>query len=84
MQMAFGLGTPLHKAAESGRLNVVKHLVRRGADPLIPDARRQTALELAESNGHSELVEYLRPLSVPPSVPRQYFTDRLEFHVRNP
>ncbi len=84
MQMAFGLGTPLHKAAECGRLDVVKHLVKRSADPLIPNARRQIALELAESNGHSEVVEYLLPLSVSPSVQRHYFTDRLGFHVRNP
>jgi len=84
MQIAFGLGTPLHKAAESGRLEVVKHLVKRSADPLIPDAGRQIALELAESNGHSEVAEYLRPLSIPPAAPRQYFTDPLGFHVRNP
>ena len=43
MQIAFGLGTPLHKAAESGRLEVVKHLVKRSADPLIPDARTNCA-----------------------------------------
>ena len=81
MRMAFGLGTPLHKAAEIGRLDVVKHLIERGADPLIIDARRQTALELAESNRHNDVIEYLRQLTPPLSVPRPYFTDSLGFHV---
>lgn len=82
MRMPFGLGTPLHKAAEIGRLDVVKHLIERGADPLIPDARRQNALELAESKRHDDVIEYLRPLSPPISVPRQYFTDSLGFHLQ--
>ena len=45
MRMPFGLGTPLHEAAKSGRLDIVKHLVEKGAGPLIPDARRKIALE---------------------------------------
>lgn len=82
MRMAFGLGTPLHKAAELGRLDIVKHLIEKGADPLIPDARRQTALELAESNGYDQVVEYLRAFSSPPSaLPRHDFTDAPGFHI---
>lgn len=81
MRMAFGLGTPLHKSAELGRLDVVKHLIKKGADPLIPDARRQIALELAESNGHHQVVGYLRPFSALPSISRHNFTDALGFHI---
>lgn len=81
MRMAFGLGIPLHKATQIGRLDVVKHLIRRGADPLIPDARRQIALKLAEQNGHEDIVKYLRQFSSPLPVPQQYFTDRLGYHV---
>jgi ankyrin repeat protein len=36
---AFGLGTPLHIAAEMGRLDVIKHLLARGPDALVKDAR---------------------------------------------
>lgn len=81
MMKAFGLGTPLHKAADIGRLDIVKHLIERGADPLIPDARRKLAIELAEGSGHHKVVEYLRPLSSAPSVPRHYFTDPYGYHV---
>ena len=34
-------------------------------DPLIPDARGMLAVERAERNGHTGVVERLRPLSVP-------------------
>jgi ankyrin repeat protein len=72
---AFGIGTPLHNAAELGKLDLVDFLLGRGADPLIPDARGMLAVERAEQNGHTDVVERLRPLSVPPSIPRHYFTD---------
>jgi ankyrin repeat protein len=71
---AFGLGTPLHAAASEGKLDVVEHLLRRGADPLIKDARGKLAIERAERKGHNEVVELLRPLSTP-SGPRNDFTD---------
>jgi Ankyrin repeats (many copies) len=71
---AFGLGTPLHKAAALGRLDVVKNLVKRGADPLIKDARRNLAAERAEYGGSSEVIQFLGPLSIP-SGPRDDFTD---------
>jgi ankyrin repeat protein len=71
---AFGLGTPLHKAAALGRLDVVKHLLKRGADPLTKDARGNMAVERAEHGGHSEVIDFLRPLSIS-SGPRNDFTD---------
>lgn len=72
---AVGVGTPLHEAAARGKLDVVDFLLERGADPLIPDARGKLAIERAERHGHTDVVERLRPLSVPPAVRPHYFTD---------
>lgn len=63
----FGIGTPLHEAAEEGKLDMVKLLLARGADPLITDARGKLAIERARSAGQSAVVEQLRPLSDPSS-----------------
>ena len=71
---AFGIGTPLHTAADLGRLDVIKHLLKRGADPLIKDARGKMAVERAAHHGHKEVTEFLHPLSIP-SGPRHDFTD---------
>ena len=74
-QRAFGIGTPLHEAAGSGKLDVVKYLLERGAEPLIKDSRGKLAIERAEIHGHMDVADYLRPLSVPSPVPRHDFTD---------
>lgn len=80
-QRAFGLGTPLHRAAEMGKLDVVELLVRRGADPLIRDARGKLAVERAERNGHDEIAALLRPLSAFAFAPRHDFTDGRQIGV---
>lgn len=75
-QMAFGIGTPLHEAAEMGKLDVVRMLLGHGADPLIRDARGLLAVERAKAAGHLEVAEYLNSSSVPfSSTPRSNFTD---------
>lgn len=55
--------TPLHEAARGGRLDVVKLLVAQGANPLIQDGKGRLAVELAHKTCHSQVVEYLAPLS---------------------
>lgn len=80
-QRAFGLGTPLHRAAEMGKHDVVEFLVRRGADPLIRDARGMLAVERAERNGHDEIAALLRPLSAFALAPRHDFTDGRQIGV---
>ncbi|KAF2788035.1 ankyrin [Melanomma pulvis-pyrius CBS 109.77] len=54
--------TPLLEAAENGRVGVVKVLLASGANPL-PDGTlfKKTALSLAKTNGHKEVVELLQP-----------------------
>jgi len=58
-----GLGTPLHSAAASGRLDVVNMLLSRGADPSIKNSRGKLVVEEAEYYGWSEVVDRLRLLS---------------------
>ena len=55
------LGTALHKAAELGKLDVVRFLISRGADTGVKDATGQTALDCAKESGHSKIVELLQP-----------------------
>ena len=59
----FELGTALHKAAEKGRLDMVKVLLGRGSDPLIRDCTGKLAVERAQDAGHTAVVDYLKPMS---------------------
>ena len=72
----FGIGTPLHEAAQDGKLDMVKLLLAEGADPLIRDARGRLAIERARRAGRDAVVKLLLPLSGPTSQPRHDFTDR--------
>lgn len=55
-----GLGTALHKAAELGKVDVVRYLISRGADTGVKDATGQTALDYAKESGHSKIVQLLQ------------------------
>ena len=56
-----GDSTPLHSAAGSGRMSACKALVSRGADVGARDSGGATALDLAQSRGMVDVVEFLRP-----------------------
>jgi ankyrin repeat protein len=55
-----GPGTALHRAAELGRVDVVRYLLNRGADTTILDTKGRTPLERAESQNQTEIVEILK------------------------
>jgi ankyrin repeat protein len=55
-----GRGTPLHEAARSGALEVVRILLKAGAVPTVRDSNGQTPLDLALAHEHDELAQALR------------------------
>jgi Ankyrin repeats (3 copies) len=64
-----GHSTPLHQAVWAGHSNVVRLLVERGARLDIKDTIYDgTPLAWAEYGGQTEIAEYLRERSVPPST----------------
>lgn len=54
----------LMKACEEGHINVVKHLIERGADYLAVDGRGRSVLDYAVSADHGEIATYLRALDL--------------------
>jgi ankyrin repeat protein len=52
-------GTPLHLAAEQGRVEIVHVLLQNGADVSMKDDRGRTALQVASDRGHAEVVKLL-------------------------
>lgn len=61
--------TPLIRAADAGSIEIVKFLVERGADLNVKSSRRatsiggsvgMTALDMAERDGHAQVVKYLK------------------------
>jgi len=64
--------SPLHDAAWSGNLPLVRLLVELGADPEVRDPRFQaTPLGWAEHNHQSEVVAYLAALAAPGETPHE-------------
>ena len=54
-----GVGTPLHKAAELNKVDVVCYLISQGADQSIRDANGRTAIECARRLNQGEVVKAL-------------------------
>ena len=57
---SFGLGTPLHYAAQDGRVEIVSFLLSRGADPTILDTKGRTVLQSAEHYRQLDVIQLLR------------------------
>ena len=81
MNMYTDIGTPLHLAAKCGFLDLVKFLLSKGADPLVRDPRGKIALDRAQYAGHTDIVNFLLPLSES-STPRPCFTDTPGYHYK--
>lgn len=55
-----GLGTALHKAAELGKVDVVRYLIDQGAEVGMKDATNRSVMDWAVMNHHQEVVELLQ------------------------
>lgn len=64
----FGLGTPLYEAAQCGNFGMAELLLKNGADPLLKATGDRLPIEVAESKGHTALVDLLKSYSASPSV----------------
>lgn len=62
-----GLGTPLHSAVRSGRLDNIDVLISNSADALIKDSMGRLPIEIAEYRGLGAVTARLYPLSKRPA-----------------
>ncbi len=65
LQEAFGLGTPLHTAADVGHVDIIRELLRNGADTTITDSIGHTPLDRAAYHAHEHVISILQPSKIP-------------------
>ena len=53
--------TPLILASEQGHFDVCEYLIQKGCDVNIQSASYETAIDLAESNDHENIIQLLIP-----------------------
>ena len=59
MSSRWGASPPLHYAVKNGNVEVIRGLLRRGAEKGFRDAKGRTALEVAREEGREEMVGLL-------------------------
>lgn len=77
-QRMFSLGTPLHEAAEQGKLDVVRKLLESGSHPLIKDSSGNIPLQRAQKTGRDTVIGYLGPITASAEWPARQFTEGKE------
>lgn len=55
------LGTPLHRATELGKFDVIQYLLKNNVNRDIRDSKNRTPLDIAKGIGHECLVSLLDP-----------------------
>lgn len=75
--------TPLITAAGNGHLNIVKLLLKRGAQISNTDTRKNTALDWASIRGHLNIVEYLIQMKSDPDRGSQDGTTPLMYSIQH-
>jgi ankyrin repeat protein len=61
--------TPLHLAIRKGNIEIVKHLLKSGAVPTIPDKKNVTPLQLAKQKGFTDIVNFIEQISTLSTIP---------------
>lgn len=56
----FSLSTPLHRAAEFRKMDIVKYLLKMGSNSLKLDTQGKTPRFWAEKNNHTEVANVLK------------------------
>ena len=78
--------TALHICAKSASsVEVAKVLIANGADPNLKDGKGYTALEVAQLDGHAQVVEYLAEhtsVEQDPKVARAMMMEAVQFAIR--
>ena len=81
-----GSGSPLRNAAATGRLDIVKLLLERGADPNLPEeqiAPKGHALYAAAAEGHHDIARLLLEKGAFPNPPVESSADALSRALMN-
>ena len=82
--LAFYPGTqPLHLACQNGHLQVVKELIKAGADPQAEAEYKRTPLHLACQNGHLQVVKELIEAGANPQAEAEYKLTPLHLACQN-
>ncbi len=75
--------TALHLAAENGYLNLVRLMIKHGANVHSTDLNFKTPAELATEQNHSSIIEYFAFLSIYQTEPYRFFRNQSSFRVFN-
>ncbi|HEX5472427.1 MAG TPA: ankyrin repeat domain-containing protein, partial [Lacipirellulaceae bacterium] len=63
--------TPLMWAANDGHIDVIRYLLKKGANPALLDDNGESAAGLAEKNGFKAIAATLRSFNAPPKSGKQ-------------
>eukprot|EP01103_Thecamoeba_quadrilineata_P017176 TRINITY_DN598_c0_g3_i1.p1 TRINITY_DN598_c0_g3~~TRINITY_DN598_c0_g3_i1.p1 ORF type:complete len:480 (-),score=85.64 TRINITY_DN598_c0_g3_i1:42-1481(-) len=77
--------TPLHYSVRAGSIELVKLLLKHGADPLVISHANETAMDVASEYNQLEIYDYLSSAEPTPGETKEdTFSDSFSFQLSNP